>query len=238
MSDRHAYPRIASTHPLRHGKVLTPIGETMQIIIILSFLILGSTYIGCAPADPLQVVQNDPPMSLQFDATLSPIVDANTPNRGSVQDASPNGTVMDMSVGETDANVEPQVTDASGGGTPPEPPPNLSEIEALAAELDTLCETDCAKDAMCNPDTAEPSDDCIENYCGYVNSLDANALSQILLDCFEADRDLLLCVTTLSCDDYNQHYYGDESETVTLCASQQSAYDNACSDFFEDGADM
>ena len=210
----------------------------MQTIIILLCLILRTTHIGCAPADPVQVVQRANPMSSRSDANVSPIVDAGAPNAGSALDASPTSTPMDMSVGEMDANVEPQVTDASGGGTPPEPPPNLSEIEAIAAELDTVCETDCAKDAMCNPDTAEPSDICVENYCGYVNSLDANALSQILLDCFEADRDLLLCVTALSCEDYNQHYYGDENETVTLCASQRNAYDNACSDFFEDDAEM
>ena len=200
---------------------------------ILICLMLCTVHVGCAPADPVEPVERNNPRETGSDAAVSPTVDASTADAGMSPDASPVGAPLDMSVGTTDADIDPQTTDATGGGTPPDPLPSLTEVEALAVELDTLCETDCAKDAMCNPDTAESSEVCINTYCGYLAELDANALSQTLVDCFEAERDLLLCVTVLSCEDYTQYYYGNEIDAVMFCAAEHTIYDNACSDFFE-----
>lgn len=197
--------------------------------------------LGCAPAEPIQAVttsQNDTSMTefdTQNDQSLRPamsdagssFVDGMTPNLDGGLSATTQDSQLDTNAendGPTDAEV----------GMAAEPSETLSNQAAtIAAELDVLCEADCQKDLACNPADAESIGACVANFCGYAMNLDTEAVNANLVRCFESERDLLACITTLSCEDYVQYYYGDETSVIP-CAGLESAYESTCAEFFEE----
>lgn len=200
--------------------------------------------LGCAPAEPIQAVttsQNDASMSefdTQNDQSLSPAIsDAGSPFRDGMTpnlDAGLSTTMQDSQLvtdAENDSamNAEVGMTAESSEALP-------NQAATIAAELDVLCEADCQKDLACNPAEAEPIDACVASFCGYVMNLDTEAVNANLVRCFESERDLLACITTLSCENYIQYYYGDETSVIP-CADSETAYESACAEFFGEEVD-
>lgn len=204
----------------------------------LTFWLLASlTLAACSPADPIATAVNssDEPNAPRGNMQM-PSADATS------SAATADGNSQDLAVPLTDTGAggsqDMFVSDAGVGDSNASDSnePSLSVAEGLAAELEDLCAADCAKDAMCNPETAEPVDSCATTYCQYLESLDATALSAELIDCFAAERDLFVCINSLTCEQYTAYYYGDGTTPITTCSDEETAYDAECSAFFQDEA--
>ena len=200
-------------------------------------LLLG--LLGCAPAEPIQAViisqsdtstsepdpQNDQALSPSMSDAGTSFLDGMTPNL----DAGLSATILDSQLDTNTENESPR--DAEVGMAAESSEALSNQAATIAAELDVLCETDCQKDLACNPAEAEAIDACIANLCGYVMNLDTEAVNATLVRCFESERDLLACITTLSCEDYIRYYYGEETSVIP-CADSETAYESACAEFF------
>ena len=207
--------------------------------------VLSLGIFGCAPAAPIQGVatvaetsQSDasmPAPELQNDQSLRPAMsDAGSSFVDGMTSDLDGGLSATTQDSQLDTNAENDGTTDAEVDMATEPSETLSNQAAtIAAELDRLCEADCQRDLACNPAEAESIGACVVNFCGYAMNLDTEAVNTTLLRCFESERDLLACITTLSCEDYVQYYYGDETSVIP-CAGPETAYESACAGFFEE----
>ena len=85
---------------------------------------------------------------------------------------------------------------------------------------------------MCNPNKVLSVAECLTEYCGFVEVLEESgpqAVTEILIECFEARIVLSDCFVSASCEDYTAFYYTEEPPEA--CAAQVATFVVACDDF-------
>ena len=142
-----------------------------------------------------------------------------------------------MSPADAEADGDDDVGETGGRDAAEDASQSMSDTPyeralAAAAALDEICRADCDKDLVCNADEAPSADDCFSEYCGFeavIQDVGAEAVTERLIDCFDAQTELTYCLLGASCENYNAYY--DAEGEIEVCLGQNEAFEIACEPF-------